>query len=153
MLTRKRSECDCPCHRDNAINHIAPCCIPDEWFPALTAPEHSASYYDFDRNGRQVHDSNPLSPATVRSECECECHTGGERHPFPCCRPHKGSCCALDDDGDGNCHIHSAPGVYRNEAFNQGPRMNAHCSCACHKAPTNATTCGTQNNMYHEACC
>lgn len=29
-------------------------------------------------------------------------------------------CCERDDDGDGNCPIHSAPGVFRNPAFNRG---------------------------------
>ena len=27
-------------------------------------------------------------------------------------------CCERDDDRDGNCDIHSAPGVLRNKAFN-----------------------------------
>ena len=153
----KRSECRCPCHTNDAIQHIAPCCIPDEWVtltPAKPVIEHSDAYYDFERNGRRVHDE-VLSPVTVREDCKCECHSGGEPHAFPCCRAHKGSCCAFDDDGDGNCHIHSAPGVFRNEAFNAafGQLTAPVCPCACHKAPILATTCGTQTNMLHEACC
>jgi len=31
----------------------------------------------------------------------------------------KTQCCQYDTDGDGNCHIHSAPGVYRDTRFNE----------------------------------
>lgn len=27
-------------------------------------------------------------------------------------------CCDRDTDGDGNCPVHSAPGIYRNKALN-----------------------------------
>ena len=31
-------------------------------------------------------------------------------------------CCERDYDGDGNCSVHSAPGVFRNNAFNTGEK-------------------------------
>jgi hypothetical protein len=112
-MLKLRSECTCLCHVDWDYTHKASCCLPDEWI-AVKAPsvEHSDIYYDFERNGRRVH-NNPLSPVTIRSECKCECHNGGKNHALPCCRPHKVSCCWMDIDGDGNCHIHTAPGVMR----------------------------------------
>ena len=31
-------------------------------------------------------------------------------------------CCERDYDSDGNCSVHSAPGVFRNNAFNTGEK-------------------------------
>ena len=38
--------------------------------------------------------------------------------------PSKEQCCPLDDDHDGNCAIHSAPGVFRNKAMQEALTSN-----------------------------
>ena len=56
----------------------------------------------------------------LRSQCRCHCHTNlAMDHIAPCCQPDPPvKCCEYDTDGDGNCQIHSMPGVFRNSAFN-----------------------------------
>lgn len=64
-----------------------------------------------------------MSGPLHRSQCQCACHSvEGLIHCAPCCIPDPVPCCSLDDDGDGNCHIHSAPGVFRSPALH--PALN-----------------------------
>lgn len=108
---------NCAHYGEKPNDELAPCGLPctdfDLWEKKDEYLETLDKLIEYWRKQREEHPDNHAPPCYVDAyQCARKAYCGELKlPPIPERAPER--CCKLDTDGDGNCPIHSAPGVKR----------------------------------------